>query len=125
MTNPKKILVVEDEEAMRTALSDMIGFEGFTILGAKDGVEGLALARAEHPDLILLDILMPNMDGLEMLRELRADEWGRKVPVIVLSNVGEKEEIAQAVESNVFDYFVKTDIKITEVIAKIREKLGA
>ena len=123
MTNTKKILVVEDEKTIRTTFVDAIGFEGFTIFGAKDGIEGLEVALKEHPDVILLDVLMPKMDGLQMLKKLRADEWGKKVPVIVLSNVAEKEEIAAAVESDVFDYFVKTDIKITDVIAKIREKL--
>lgn len=119
----KTILIIEDEEAMRLALRDMIGFEGFSVLEANDGIEGLATALARHPDLILLDILMPKMDGLEMLHKLRKDTWGKNVPVIVLTNVGDKEEIAQAVEGNVFEYFVKTDIKITDVIAKIKERL--
>lgn len=124
MSDKKTILVIEDEEAMQLALRDMLSFEGYTILDAKNGIEGLATALARHPDLILLDILMPKMDGLEMLKKLREDEWGKDVPVIVLTNVGDKEEIAQAVEGNVFEYFVKTDIKITEVVAKIKEKIG-
>ena len=125
MTDQKKIiLVVEDEEPMQLVLRDVLKVEGYTVLEAKNGIEGLELALKEHPDLILLDILMPKMDGLEMLKNLRADEWGRKVPVIVLTNLSDNEDIAKAVEEDVFEYFVKTDIRIYEVIARIREEIG-
>lgn len=125
MTDQKKIiLVVEDEEPMQLVLRDVLKVEGYDVLEAKNGIEGLELALKEHPDLILLDILMPKMDGLEMLKNLRADEWGRKVPVIVLTNLSDNEDIAKAVEEDVFEYFVKTDIRIDEVIERIREKIG-
>lgn len=120
----KKILIVEDEEAMRRALSDMLQVEGYAVSEAEDGVQALDLASREHPDLILLDIVMPRMDGLAMLKTLRTEEWGKSIPVIVLTNLDDTEDIAKAVESDIFEYFVKTDIKITEVIAKIKEKLG-
>ncbi len=124
MTDQKKIiLVVEDEEPMQLVLRDVLKVEGYIVLEAKNGIEGLELALKEHPDLILLDILMPKMDGLEMLKNLRADEWGRSVPVIVLTNLSDNEDIAKAVEEDVFEYFVKTDIRIDEVIARIREKI--
>lgn len=125
MTEQKKIiLVVEDEEPMQLVLRDVLKVEGYDVLEAKNGIEGLELALKEHPDLILLDILMPKMDGLEMLKNLRADEWGRKVPVIVLTNLSDNEDIAKAVEDDVFEYFVKTDIRIDEVIQRIRDKIG-
>lgn len=125
MTDIKKIiLVVEDEEPLRMVLRDVLAVEGYGILEAKNGIEGLEMSLREHPDLILLDILMPKMDGLEMLKKLREDEWGRKAPVIVLTNLSDNEDIAKAVEEDVFEYFVKTDIKINEVIARIREKIG-
>ncbi|MGB2580090.1 MAG: response regulator [Minisyncoccia bacterium] len=125
MTDIKKIiLVVEDEEPLRMVLKDVLTVEGYGIIEAKNGIEGLDMALREHPDLILLDILMPKMDGLEMLKKLREDEWGRKVPVIVLTNLSDNEDIAKAVEEDVFEYFVKTDIKINEVISRIREKIG-
>lgn len=125
MTDIKKIiLVVEDEEPLRMVLRDVLTVEGYGILEAKNGIEGLELALKEHPDLVLLDILMPKMDGLEMLKNLRADEWGRRVPVIVLTNLSDNEDIAKAVEEDVFEYFVKTDIRIDEVIERIREKIG-
>lgn len=125
MTDIKKvILAVEDEDPLRMVLRDVLTVEGYRILEAKNGIEGLEVALREHPDLILLDILMPKMDGLEMLKKLREDEWGRKVPVIVLTNLSDNEDIAKAVEEDVFEYFVKTDIKINEVITRIREKIG-
>ena len=125
MTDQKKIiLVVEDEEPMQLVLRDVLKVEGYVVFEAVNGIEGLGLALKEHTDLILLDILMPKMDGLEMLKNLRADEWGRKVPVIVLTNLSDNEDIAKAVEEDVFEYFVKTDIRIDEVIARIREKIG-
>lgn len=124
MNDKKKvILITEDEDAMRLALTDMISYEGYHVIEAKDGEEGLAVAFREHPDLILLDILMPRMDGLEMLKKLRADEWGAKVPIFVLTNLGGNDEIAKMVENNVFEYFVKSDVKIREVIDKMNAKL--
>ena len=125
MTDSKKIiLVVEDEEPIQLVLRDVLKVEGYAVLEAENGIEGLELALKEHPDLILLDILMPKMDGLEMLKKLREDEWGRKVPIIVLTNLSDNEDISKAMEGDIFEYFVKTDIKINEVIARIREKIG-
>lgn len=123
--NKKTILVVEDEEPLQLVLKDVLTVEGYTVLTAKNGLEGLELANKEHPHLILLDILMPKMGGLEMLKKLREDEaWGKHVPVIVLTNLSDNEDVAKAMEGDVFEYFVKTDIKIDEVIKRIRQKLG-
>jgi two-component system alkaline phosphatase synthesis response regulator PhoP len=125
MTDQRKIvLVVEDEESLQLVLRDVLTAEGYKVIESKDGIEGLEASFSQHPDLILLDILMPKMDGLEMLKKLRADRWGKNVPVIVLTNLSDNKDISQAVEENVFEYFVKTDIKIDEVIARIREKIG-
>lgn len=119
----KTILMVEDEAPMLTALADNFAEEGFSILKATNGVEGLALALSKHPDLILLDIVMPQMDGFTMLKKLRADEWGKKVPVFMLTNYSDNEKVAEALVDDVSEYFVKSDIKIEEVIARVKEKL--
>lgn len=119
----KTILVVEDEAPMRAVLSDNLGFEGFSVLKAENGADGLALALKNHPDLILLDIVMPQMDGLAMLEKLRADEWGKKVPVIILTNYGDNEKVAEALADDVSEYFVKANIKMEEIIARVKEKL--
>jgi two-component system response regulator VicR len=126
MTDLKKtILIVEDEEPMQLALKDILTSEGFSCLEAKNGLEGLDMALEKHPDLILLDILMPKMNGIRMLKILRTNDWGKKAKVIILTNYDEREDVAAALENEVYDYFVKTDIKITEVVQKIKEKLAS
>ena len=126
MTDQKKtILIVEDEVPMQIALKDILTFEGFDVLMAQNGLEGLEMALEKHPDLILLDILMPKMNGIRMLKILRTNEWGKKAKIIILTNYDEREDVASALENEVYDYFVKTDIKITEVVQKIKEKLAA
>ncbi len=126
MENKKTILVVEvveDEAPLRNALVEKLSREGFSVLHAKNGEEGLQTALSNHPNLILLDIIMPKMNGLEMLEKLRADAWGKTAHVIMLTNLSDNEKIAEAMHSHAFDYFVKSDIKIQEVVDKIKEKL--
>lgn len=123
MENNKTILVVEDEASLRDALLEKLSHEGFEVLHARNGEEGLSAALAKHPDLILLDIMMPKMDGLAALEKLRADAWGKSVRVIMLTNLSDNEKIAAAMKSQAFDYLVKSDVKIEEIIEKIKEKL--
>ena len=123
--NHKKILVVEDEAPLRTAVSDILGFEGFTVFQAKNGQEGLDLALKEHPDLILLDLMMPIMDGLTMLEKLREDKtWGKSAAVILLTNINDPEKVAQATEAGSFDFLVKSDWNIEDVVKKIKLRLN-
>jgi len=122
--NGKKLLIVEDEEPMLNILSDEFKREGFAVSKAKEGQAGLDFALKEHPDIILLDILMPGMDGLEMLKKLRADEWGKKVPVILLTNYSDIEKISEAVQIGIAGYLVKSDWKLKDVIKKVKEQLG-
>jgi len=120
----KKILIVEDEEPMLRALSDKFTREGFSVVQGKNGENGLQVALEEHPDLILLDIVMPKMDGLEMLMKLREDDWGRKVPVLLLTNYGDLEKITSAVQNYVVGYLLKTDWKLENVVKKVKETLN-
>lgn len=119
----KTILIVEDEAPMLNVLADNLEAEGFAVLRAANGVEGLERALSGHPDLVLLDIMMPQMNGFTMLEKLRADEWGKKVPVIILTNFGDNEKVAEALADDVSEYFVKSDIKLEEVIARVKQKL--
>ncbi len=120
----KKILIIEDERPILNALHDKLTREGFPILEAQNGKDGLEIALREHPDLILLDIVMPVMDGMTMLRELRKDSWGKDARVVVLTNLSDNEKIGEAISSGAYDYLVKTDWKIEDVVSKIRERLG-
>ncbi len=122
----QKILIIEDEEDVRQALVDRLSREGFKTSQAKNGQEGLKIALKERPDLILLDIVMPKMDGITMMRKMRKDKWGRKVPIILLTNLSATEEriIKGLVEDEPSYYLVKSDWKIEDVVKKVKETLN-
>ena len=121
----QKILIVEDEAPLRNAVSDILSFEGFTIFQGKNGQEGLDVALAQQPDLILLDLMMPVMDGLTMLEKLRqSNDWGKHVPVILLTNINDPEKVAQATQAGSYDFLVKSDWNIEDVVKKIKSKLS-
>ncbi len=121
----KKILIVEDEAPLRNAVTDILTFEGFTVFQAKNGQEGLDLALKEQPDLILLDLMMPIMDGLTMLEKLRQDaEFGKNAAVILLTNINDPEKVAMATEAGSYDFLVKSDWNIEDVVKKIKGRLG-
>ncbi|MEI8270493.1 MAG: response regulator [bacterium] len=126
----KKILVieeVEDDASLRNAIRTKLSLEGFNVLEAKNGEEGLAIALAKHPDLILLDIVMPKIDGITMMKKLRQEnEWGKNVPIILLTNLGKDDDkIIQAVSENEPAYYiVKSDYSMKELIEKIRQRLS-
>ncbi len=124
MDTPAKILVVEDEVSLREALTTALGYENFTVITAGDGEEGLATALREHPDVTLLDITMPKMDGLEMLGELRKDAWGATAKVIVMTALDDLEKVAEVMEKGVDEYVVKSSMTLGDIIAKIKTKLG-
>ena len=125
MPNKKKILlVVEDEKTLRSIMRDKFIKEGFDVLEASNGQEGLDLFIKESPNLILLDIVMPVMDGMEMLKKLREHEDGDHVPVIILTNLSEAEKTSEAIEQGVNDYWVKTDWRLDDVVKKVKERLG-
>ncbi len=121
----KKILIVEDETPLRNAVSDILTFEGFEVFQAKNGQEGLDAALKEHPDLILLDLMMPVMDGLTMLEKLRQDaDYGKKAAVILLTNINDPEKVAMATEAGSYDFLVKSDWNIEDVVKKIKGRLN-
>lgn len=119
-----KILIVEDEESMLEILADHFTREGFDVLKAKNGEEGLKAAFKDHPDLILLDIIMPKMDGLTMLKKLRKDDRGKDIPVIMLSNLSGAGEVANAIQEGAFGYLIKTAWKIDDVVKRVKGELG-
>lgn len=120
----KKILIVEDEESLLKVLADKFKIEGFEVLSAQNGFEGLAMAFKEKPDLILLDIIMPKMDGLSMLKELRKDESGKNIKVIMLTNLSGEENMADAITNGSFEYLIKSDWKIEDLVKRVKEKIG-
>lgn len=121
----KKVLVVDDEKVLLELLVSKMEQNGFTVIGAQDGDEGLQKALDERPDLILLDIVMPKMDGITVLKKLRQDDWGKNVPVIVLSNLNTAEAVEKSLENGVYDYLVKVDYSLDDLVAIVKKKLGA
>lgn len=121
----KKILIIEDEEAMLDAISEILSNQEFAALTARNGEEGLDTALKQHPDLILLDIFMPRMDGLVMLQKLRLDEWGKKVPVIILTNLNPNTNsvINSVLQNEPAYYLVKSDVKLEGIVDKVKEVL--
>ena len=117
------ILLIEDESAIQHALTDKLKEEGFDVLEAKNGEDGLKMAKEKHPDLILLDIIMPIMDGITMFKELRKDEWGKDAKIIFLTNLSEEERISEVLNLGTAEYLIKTDWSLADVVKKIREKL--
>ena len=120
----KVLLIAEDEPSLRYILRDKLSNIGFTVFEAADGEEGLAVAMKEHPDLILLDLVMPKMDGISMLKKLRESDWGKSVKVLVLTNLDETGKISEAVEQGAEECLIKGDWSIESIVAKIREKFG-
>lgn len=120
----KTVLIVEDEPSLQRALTDHFSRDGISVLQAKNGQEGLDVALREHPGVILLDIVMPVMDGMTMLTKLREDAWGKDAHVILLTNLVDNKEIVEAMKTGVFDYLVKSDWKIEDVVARVKQKLG-
>jgi len=120
MVERKKILIVEDETSLAKTLVKKITLAGFKAVLAFNGREGLKKFKLTQPDLILLDIDMPVMDGLTMLKKLRKTS---NVPVIILTNLSDKEKLSQSLQFKSYDYLIKTDFSLEEVINKINEVL--
>lgn len=113
-------MIVEDDLPILNALEAKFKLEGFDVFTAANGEEGLQAALANHPDVILLDVVMPKMDGMTMLRVLRDDPWGKTAKVIFLTNLSNPETITEALGEKVFDYLVKSDWKIEAVVNKVK-----
>lgn len=119
----KNILIVEDEAPLINILAEKLEDEGFSAIKARNGEEGLRLALSKSVDLILLDIIMPVMDGMTMLQKLREDEKSKEIPVILLTNLNTIENISIALEEGAYDYLVKTDWSLDDVVDQVKKKL--
>ncbi len=116
----KKILIVEDDNFVAEVYFAKLKEMGYETYLAQNGKEGLEAVKKTEPDLILLDILMPVMDGHEMLEEMRKNEKWKKIPVILLTNVGEKDTIRKVRSLGVNDYLIKSHFTPAEVLDKIK-----
>lgn len=120
----KKILVVEDDSMLRKILVDELHRHQYQVFDADNGQSGLATAKLQKPDLILLDVRMPFMDGMAMLAELRKDDYGKAAKVIILTNFDPNAQIAQQViDLKPIYYFIKSELQLEELMEKIHELL--
>ncbi len=117
------ILIIEDEPGFRRIYKDFLQNEGYTVLEAEDGEKGLILIKSGHPDLVLLDLVLPQMSGFDILKKVRSDEHSRDLPVIIFSVLGERETIKKGLELGANDYAIKGFYSPGEMLSKIRALL--
>lgn len=126
MENAKKILIIEDELPMLKALSEKFTREGFSVIEAQNGQDGLDSALKNRPDLIILDLFMPVMDGKAMMEELRKDEWGKKVPIMILTNLNPDDKtLGEIMTSGPSYYFIKSKWQLEDLTEKVRKELAS
>ncbi len=120
----KKILIVEDDALTLTMLSSMLEDEGFAIVEAVDGKEAINIALQECPDLILLDIIIPEVSGLDVFKRLREEGCCRDTPIILLTNFEKTDAITDALELGKCDFMIKTDWEIKDIVKRVKTHLG-
>ena len=119
----KNILIIEDESALQDALKKVFTNEGYEVAQAFDGEEGIALALKKTPDLVLLDLVLPKKHGFEVLQEMKQNETLKSVPVLILTNLEESEEVMKAIELGERGYLIKANYALKEVLAKAKTLL--
>ena len=119
-----KILLIEDDPFLLSMYSTKFEIENFQVESAEDGEKGLELALKSDPDIILLDILMPKMNGFEVLEKLKTNEKTKHVPVILLTNLNQKDEIERGMSLGADDYLIKAHFMPTEVVDKIKKVIA-
>lgn len=124
-TNGHRVLLVEDDRFLRRACEVSLRQRGLAVIPAVDGEDGLRLARAEVPDLILLDLLMPKLSGIEVLRLLKADPATKSIPVFILSNSSRERDMQDVMQLGAVGYWVKSNLSLKELGERVIGLLGA
>ena len=119
----KTILFIEDESALQKTVGEVLSDEGYKVLSALDGEAGLRLAKGKTPNLILLDLVLPKLTGFEVLEKLQADEKTKRIPVIVLTNLENLQDVQRATELGATTYLVKANYELAEVVEKVKTAL--
>jgi DNA-binding response OmpR family regulator len=115
-----KVLLIEDEKMLSTMYATKFAKEGYDLVQAFDGEEGIAKAKSEKPAVILLDIIMPKLDGFAVLKMLKSDAALKSIPVVLLTNLGQDEDIKKGKELGAIDYFIKANHTPAEVVEKVK-----
>jgi len=119
-----KVMILEDDKFLLKAYEIKFKQSGIGIISAKDGMTGLSLAEKELPSLIILDMMLPKMNGFEVLKKLKSSESLKDIPVIAVSNLGQKKDMERALELGAKEYLIKTNYSLDEVIEKIKKYLN-
>lgn len=117
----KKILVVEDDKFLRELIARKLEKEGYQIVEAVDGEDALKKVKNEKPDLVLLDLILPSIDGFEVLSKIKEDISVVQIPVIVLSNLGQKEDVDKGLKLGAVDYLIKAHFTPGEIVEKVKK----
>ncbi len=120
-TAKTRVLIVDDDKFLQKILTLKFSASGFDVRTASDGEEALKLIREAAPDLVILDLILPKLNGFEVLTDLRTDTKTRTLPVVVLSNLGQEEDKRRAGDMGIAAFLVKSEISIQEVVQKVRE----
>lgn len=120
----KRILVVEDDKFLRELITQKLVKEGYEVIQATDGEEGVKKTKEEKPDLVLLDLILPGIDGFEALTRIRGGSDPSNTPVIILSNLGQKEDVERGLKLGATDYMIKAHFTPGEIITKIQKIFG-
>lgn len=118
-----KILFIEDEEALQKSLTKALEMEGYNVFSAYDGQSGIDIAEKERPDLILLDLILPKIDGFEVLKIIKTSSSTKDIPVIILTNLEQIQSVEKLIEYGPLNYLVKANYSLDEIIEKIKEAL--
>lgn len=125
MESTKKVLLIEDDLHIAKETEERLVMEGYTTLVANDGKQGLDMALENHPDIIILDIMLPTMNGMIILNKLRHDDWGENVPILLFTNKTPDDDMVKGVIDNKPSYYlVKANTSLTELVHKLKEILS-
>ena len=119
-----KILIIEDDKFLSELLATKLTKEGFNVISAPNGEDGVIKTKSEKPEIILLDLMLPQMDGFEVMTNLKKDPVSSNIPIIILSNFGQEEKIEKGLALGAKDYLVKANFTTAEIVAKIKKTLG-
>ena len=119
-----KILLIEDDKDLAEALEAKLKKADFEVTIAYNGEDGGKIAFSDKPDAIILDLILPGgKDGIELLKEIRADDWGKNVPILILTNMDDIKHISLAVEHKSNDYIVKSDTTLDEIVVRLKDRM--
>lgn len=122
--NKKTVLIVEDEPFLSSILKSKLTKEGFNVLMGENGIEALEKVKLQAVDIVLLDLMMPKMNGFDVLKEMQSDDNLKDIPVIILSNLGQSSDVQRGKDLGAVDYIIKSDISINEVLRKVKSHIS-